>query len=252
MEHDFIVLTSPKKSGTLETCPTQPDCSEDTGLFVCALPGGWQWPNGGCLVDFSHEMTTTAQPDPPKLVVELNGIHQPWLRRVISIGLVLHFAALVIAPLAVAPTSSLWQKAWLVCRPYLEALNLNHGSHFFAPDPGPSHLVHYTLRFDDGHVEQGIFPNARQQQPRLRYHRHFMLSEFLNNLAIDDSRRELFEAVTHSYAEHLRHEHQANEVTLSLRRHYVPGPQQVSAGKRLDDLSLFAERPLGTHGSERR
>lgn len=176
----------------------------------------------------------------------------PWLRRVISVGLVLHLAALVIAPLAVAPTSPLWQRAWLVFRPYLEAMNLNHGYHFFAPEPGPSHLVHYELRFDDGRVVRGLFPNVAKHRPRLRYHRHFMLSEFLNNLAIDDSRRELFEAVTRSYAEHLRHEHHAAEVTLSLRRHYVPGLQHVSSGKRLDDLSLFAERPLDTHGTERR
>lgn len=197
-------------------------------------------------------MTTTAQSAPPTLVVESNWTDRPWLRRFVSVGLGFHLMALVIAPLAVAPTSPLWQRAWLVFQPYLEGMNLNHGYHFFAPDPGPSHLVHHELRFDDGHVETGFFPNVRQHQPRLRYHRHFMLSEFLNNLAIDDSRRELFEAVTHSYAEHLRYEHRAAEVTLSLRRHYVPGPQQVSSGKRLDDLSLFAERPLGTHGVERR
>lgn len=177
---------------------------------------------------------------------------RPWLRRAISIGLVIHLLALVIAPLAVAPTSPLWHRAWLTFRPYLEGLNLNHGYHFFAPEPGPSHLVHYELCFEDGRVEQGLFPNASQQQPRLRYHRHFMLSEFLNNLAIDDSRREVFDAVTRSYADHLRHEHHATEVTLSLRRHYVPSPQHVSSGKRLNDISLFAERPLGTHGSERR
>lgn len=170
----------------------------------------------------------------------------------ISLGLVIHLVALVIAPLAVAPASPLWQRTWQVFRPYLERMNLNHGYHFFAPEPGPSHLVRYELRFDDGHIEHGIFPNVQQHRPRLRYHRHFMLSEFLNNLAIDDSRRELFDAVTRSYAEHLRHEHHAAEATLTLRRHYVPSPQHVSSGKRLDDLSLFAERPLGKHDVERR
>ncbi len=176
----------------------------------------------------------------------------PWLRRAISVGLIFHLIALVIAPLAVAPTSPLWQRAWLTFRPYLEGMNLNHGYHFFAPEPGPSHLVRYELRYEDGRVEQGLFPNAQQQQPRLRYHRHFMLSEFLNSLAIDDSRREAFDAITRSYADHLCHEHHADEVTLSLRRHYVPGPQHVLSGKRLNDVSLFAERPLGTHHLERR
>ena len=195
---------------------------------------------------------TTALLSPASLLpTETEWGRRPWLRRAISVGLVFHLLALVIAPLAVAPTSPLWHRAWLAFRPYLEGLNLNHGYHFFAPEPGPSHLVHYELRFEDGRIEQGLFPNVHQQ-PRLRYHRYFMLSEFLNNLAIDDSRREVFEAVTRSYADHLRHEHHAAEVTLSLRRHYVPSPQQVSSGKRLNDLSLFAERPLGTYGSERR
>ncbi|MBC7817378.1 MAG: hypothetical protein IAG10_10855 [Planctomycetaceae bacterium] len=199
-------------------------------------------------------MIPATDPTPPAstLPTETMWARWPWLRRVISAGLIFHLIALVIAPLAVAPTSPLWQRAWLVFRPYLEGMNLNHGYHFFAPEPGPSHLVRYELRYEDGRVEQGLFPNAQQQQPRLRYHRHFMLSEFLNNLAIDDSRREVFDAVTQSYADHLRHEHHAAKVTLSLRRHYVPSPQHVSSGKRLDDISLFAERPLSTHGSERR
>lgn len=195
---------------------------------------------------------TPAQSDRPTFVVESDWTHRTWLRRMSSLGLVIHLVALVVAPLAVAPASPLWQRTWQVFRPYLEAMNLNHGYHFFAPEPGPSHLVRYELRFDDGHIEHGIFPNVQQHRPRLRYHRHFMLSEFLNNLAIDDSRRELFDVVTRSYAEHLRHKHHSAEVTLTLRRHYVPSPQHVSSGKRLDDLSLFAERPLGTHDVERR
>lgn len=174
-----------------------------------------------------------------------------WVRRIVSVGIALHLMALVIAPLAVAPTSPLWQRAWLVFQPYLEAMNLNHGYHFFAPEPGPSHIVHYELRFADGRIERGFFPDTQQHQPRLRYHRHFMLSEFLNNLAVNEHHRELFDEVTKSYADHLREVHQADEVTLSLRRHYFPGPQHVLLGKRLDDPLLFAERPLGTYRSER-
>ncbi len=174
---------------------------------------------------------------------------RPWLRRVVSIMLVFHLLALVVAPLAVTPCSQLSQKLWSGFRPYLEVLYLNHGYHFFAPDPGPSHLVRYELRFEDGRVEEGVFPNNAQHRPRLRYHRHFMLSEFLNNLAIDESHPELFHAVTQSYSEHLRQQHHAAEVRLYLRRHYLPSPQHVSSGKRLDAVELFAERPLGTHAT---
>jgi hypothetical protein len=171
------------------------------------------------------------------------------VRRAVSIALLFHLAAVVIAPLAVAPCSQLSQKLWSGCRPYLEVLFLNHGYHFFAPDPGPSHLVRYELKFDDGRIEAGVFPDKTQHKPRLLYHRHFMLSEFLNNLAIDESRPELFRAVTQSYSEHLRQQHHAAEVTLYLRRHYLPSPQHVSSGKRLDAIELFAERPLDTNAT---
>ncbi|MFM9961249.1 MAG: hypothetical protein ACKV2Q_08480 [Planctomycetaceae bacterium] len=195
-------------------------------------------------------MNPATAPIPPTAPLPTDSVwaRWPWLRRAVSVALIGHLLALLIAPLAVAPTSPLWHQAWLTFRPYLEGMNLNYGNHFFAPEPGPSHLVRYELHFEDGRIEQGLFPNVQQQQPRLRYHRHFMLSEFLNNLAIDDSRRELFDAVTRSYADHLRHEHHAAEVTLTLRRHYVPSPEHVLSGKRLNDRSLFAERPLGTHG----
>lgn len=176
----------------------------------------------------------------------------PWVRRFASCLLILHLMAIVVAPMAVAPCSQLSLKLWQGFRPYLEVLYLNHGYHFFAPDPGPSHLVRYELRFEDGRLQEGVFPNKAQHKPRLLYHRHFMLSEFLNNLAIDESRPELFRAMTQSYSEHLRHQHQAAEVTLHLRRHYLPSPQHVSSGKRLDAIELFAERPLGSNAAERR
>ena len=138
-------------------------------------------------------------------------------------------------------------------RPYVSFMFLDHGYFFFAPNPGPSHLVQYKVEFADGRKPvEGVFPNLQEEQPRLLYHRHFMLSEFLNNLAIDESRPELFRAVTLSYSEHLRHQHQAAEVTLHLRRHYLPSPQHVSSGKRLDAIELFAERPLGSNSAERR
>ena len=199
-------------------------------------------------------MNTLVENDVSNLALPPESVwaRRPCLRRAVSIGLALHLFALVLAPLAVAPCSQLTLRLWTAFRPYLQALYLNHGHHFFAPEPGPSHLVRYELRFADGHREAGVFPNPHQHRPRLLYHRHFMLSEFLNNLAIDDSRPELLDAVTRSYAEHLRHQHGAAEVTLHLRRHYLPSPQHVSSGKRLDAVELFAERPLGTHSAERR
>lgn len=67
-------------------------------------------------------------------------------------------------------------------RPYINALYLDHGYFFFAPNPGPTHLVDYRVEFADGREPvTGRFPNLAEHQPRLKYHRHFMISEALNN-----------------------------------------------------------------------
>jgi hypothetical protein len=142
-------------------------------------------------------------------------------------------------------------KCWEFFRPYLEATNLNHGYHFFAPEPGPSHLVRYELQLSDGSQVIGTFPDKTEHTPRLLYHRHFMLSEYLNTLALDENRQELFNSVTQSYAKHLLEEHDAVSATLFLRRHYIPSPQDVIDGKPLNDLTFFAERPLGTFNRSR-
>lgn len=68
-------------------------------------------------------------------------------------------------------------------RPYINAMYLNHGYAFFAPNPGPSHLVRYRIEFDDGREPiEGVFPDLKTQRPRLLYHRHFMLAESLYSL----------------------------------------------------------------------
>jgi hypothetical protein len=61
---------------------------------------------------------------------------------------------------------------------YLDALYINHGYSFFAPDPGPGHLVFYEVYDEQGNVKrQGKFPDWDVQWPRLWYHRHFMLAD---------------------------------------------------------------------------
>ncbi|MBM3965787.1 MAG: hypothetical protein FJ308_12100 [Planctomycetes bacterium] len=104
--------------------------------------------------------------------------------------------------------------------PYVEWLYLDHGYFFFAPNPGPSHLVAamlvpeagqtWTSSFgasagslpetdtpnrvgiSDRHLNPKnqlangeiayLFPDRTRQWPRLLYHRYFMLSEFYNNV----------------------------------------------------------------------
>lgn len=169
----------------------------------------------------------------------------PSVRRIVSILLVLHLVAIASVPLAMHPASPLCVGTWRLFRPYLDVFYLNHGFHFFAPDPGPSHLIRFELDFEDGQHSEGIFPNPREHSPRLLYHRHFMLSEEANRLAVDESRADALKTLTQSFAEHLLATHNASKVRLFLRRHFVPTPEQVSGGMSLDAPELYAERPLG-------
>lgn len=168
---------------------------------------------------------------------------RPWARVVITLLLLLHLTAVAAGPWSVEPAPLLSRYVWTFFQPYLEAAYLNHGYHFFAPEPGPSHLVRYELELADGTRQEGIFPNRYAHWPRLFYHRHFMLSEFIN-AAPPDSDWE--RAYAQSYAEHLLKKHDARRVTLYLRRHMIAPPERVYEGMKLDDPSLYEERSLGT------
>lgn len=65
--------------------------------------------------------------------------------------------------------------------PWVEFGYMNHGYFFFAPEPGPSHLLDFRFENEDGPVRIR-FPDRKAQWPRLLYHRHFMLTENLNQL----------------------------------------------------------------------
>ncbi|MFC1757638.1 hypothetical protein ACFL2H_02580 [Planctomycetota bacterium] len=140
--------------------------------------------------------------------------------------------------------------------PYTTVLHLNHGYAFFAPDPGPSHLVEYRIEFDDGRdAIEGTFPDRARHWPRLLYHRHFMLSEQLNSdyapgtIASDEPesfqaewrrRRARFEAKFESFRTHLADRYGTDQVRLKLIEHQLPSWDDVqNGGMRLDDPQLY-------------
>ncbi len=111
----------------------------------------------------------------------------PW-RSIISILIAIHLAAIIAEPIRFFTRSSDGRpsaaidpvRRWL--SPYVEFAYLNHGYFFFAPNPGPSHLMDCTLVAADQPERRMRLPNPKAQWPRLLYHRYFMLAEFLNNL----------------------------------------------------------------------
>lgn len=107
----------------------------------------------------------------------------PWdvgKRIAASIALIA-FLFIVIAGPATNPISSadLTAPIGRAMRPVHQSLYLGHGYRFFAPDPGPSHIVMYEIGMPGDETIVGQFPDAKKQWPRLLYHRWFMLSETL-------------------------------------------------------------------------
>jgi hypothetical protein len=153
--------------------------------------------------------------------------------------LVVHLAAIIIAPASVSPSSELARSAWDLVQPYVEILYLNHGNQFFAPEPGESTLLAFEAERDDGTVVRGRIPD-RATWPRLLYHRHFMLTEHMRD-APDELR-----ALWHeSYARHIGSRFGARRVRLTQLTHLLPTMERVRDGGRLDDPDSYEEQPLG-------
>ncbi len=180
------------------------------------------------------------------------------VRAVVSVLVALHVVALLVGPLSV-PDSIIGRFLGRFYRPYIEAAYLNHGYKFFGPDPGPSHMVRYELELADGGSRKGTFPDRGEHRPRLLYHRHFMLSEFVMALSgpadprLEWEKQPLSEGqrvYARSYARHLLGKHQANRVTLYFVEHLIPSPEEVLGGMKLDDPRLYRTRKLGTYTAD--
>ncbi len=161
------------------------------------------------------------------------------LRWAVNFWLVCHLAAIVIAPAAVSPSSDLARSAWGLVHPYLQFLYLNHGNHFFAPEPGESTLLAFEAEREGGAVISGHIPN-RGTWPRLLYHRQFMLTEHMS-----DAPAELRALWHGSLARHIGDEFGAKRVRLTQVTHLLPAMERVRGGGRLDDPESYEGQSLG-------
>lgn len=188
----------------------------------------------------------------------------PTQRSIASLLIAAHLAAVVIAPWSSPPPAPLLaEKAARAISPYLAASFLNHGYRFFAPDPGPSHIVRYELVQSDGRVLDGRIPDPQQHWPRLLYHRHFMITETLFNTlsrveeiptdaevsapereAIERGNqyaRDLAAGVISGMARQLLRRYDGQSVKLFLQEHSIPFPDDVQRGKMLDAPDLYLD-----------
>jgi hypothetical protein len=193
----------------------------------------------------------------------------PSLRGAVSVLLGLHLAAVFVAPWSSPPPSSdLAQVCARWFAPYLNLFFLNHGYRFFAPNPGPSHLVRYELELPDGTTKEGRFPDADSHWPRLLYHRHFMISETVFNITepfarppeegfVSTAQRRAFERekenaqiLVRSLARYLIRQHGARRARLFIQVHLIPAPRELAEAVDLGDQGLYPERLLGEVDSD--
>ncbi len=190
----------------------------------------------------------------------------PRIKLAISLVVTLHLTAVISEPLQFFTRSNRGASEAVtpiraIASPYTEFAYLNHGYFFFAPEAGPSHLMRCQLTFADGQQAQLQFPDKSAQWPRLLYHRHFMLSEFLHSLhapPVDpqaaqadqalfrnwQNDRNRFEMIRASYCRHVIARYDAESVSIERIEHRLPSDTEVLVdGRPLDDPALYIVLP---------
>jgi hypothetical protein len=189
----------------------------------------------------------------------------PW-RWLASILIGLHLVAIFVAPWSAPPPSSQFSQAlagWL--QPYFKCIAMDNGYRFFAPDPGPSHLIRYEWENADGKTTLCQFPDLKRHFPRLLYHRHFMIAEMIYSLTYRTfdtealaasppaaqqeiaASQQLAQLLIQGVVRSLFREHpEAKRIRLFLVTHLIPSPQDLESGATLTDPRGYLEPvPLG-------
>ena len=190
-----------------------------------------------------------------------------WVQITLLLGFSVHFLGVLSEPLRFFSRSEVRtgpEFALLgdTMRPYSQWLYINHGYFFFAPNPGPGHLIRCSFSSEKKDVPTVkssnilTLPDRNEHWPRLLYHRYFMLSEFYTNrfapqqvtedLKKDaefmqrwSSDKELYDQIRNSMVASLKHSR--NQETVELRRveRLLPDSQQVlKDGWTLNDARL--------------
>lgn len=183
-------------------------------------------------------------------------------RAVASLLIVLHLAAVFTAPFTFAASgpgivSPLAERLMRFFRPYIDWAYWNHGYFFFAPNPGPSHLLRCRLEFDDGRQPEELWiPDRKRHRPRLLYHRHFMLAEQLHMLFVPQqmpadypapdqwrAQRSAYLARRAAFEEHLRRRYGAARVQITRVEHRPFSPEECLSGMPINDPRLYVDLP---------
>ena len=188
------------------------------------------------------------------------------LQNVLLALLLLHFLGVLSEPLRFFSRSEVRtgpEFAMLsdLYKPYSQWLYINHGYFFFAPNPGPGHLIECTIQPQVSQTESSqtlLLPDRKAHWPRLLYHRYFMLAEFYNSrfapATIGDEEKkdpefvrrwaydkELYDQLQSLIVSSLKHSQTVERIELKRLERLLPDSQQVlKEGWTLNDPRLIS------------
>ena len=150
-----------------------------------------------------------------------------WARRLATLALLGHFAAVLAGVLGAPPSSPLEQAFAAAFAPYHQAIDQGYSYRYYA-NPGPTPVVTARIHFADGRPNETLRLPERGVRPRLRYQRQLALANHLV-ASSEEARRATGDASqsvwARSFARHLARSARGRgcaTVTLFAQSHLIP------------------------------
>jgi len=116
----------------------------------------------------------------------------PWVRKTVSLAIALHFFAILTTVVGSGthlfppPMLAEMVRLWKPINVYLHSIFLTNPYRFYAPDPGPTNIMWFRLRYADGAVRWVELSRRDEWAMRIPYQRHMSLTMLLNGLTMPD------------------------------------------------------------------
>lgn len=154
-----------------------------------------------------------------------------WARRVATVAILVHVAAVLAGALGAPPSSDLEHEAAEFFGAYHQVLDQGDAYRYYSSAFPPTPVVTATLTFADGRPEKVVRLPERGLRPRLLYQRQLALAHGLME-DFEAARRDAGEGSksrwAHSFATHLgRSNPGCSSVSLELKMHLVPRIERV-------------------------
>ncbi len=102
-------------------------------------------------------------------------------RTAVSFLIIFHFAGIVCAFTNVAPAPWISSYLWAHCyHYYLNFISMTNPCHFFAPEPAPSRMLWFYVRYDDGSGQWLKVPTREDYRWQLNFQRRLSLPDHVN------------------------------------------------------------------------